>query len=212
MVSEKVLVKPAYTTWKRGTNPITGSGTPYSTVKKNGDVVSKYDKTTGEIMCLVEVPAEYKTIKKQIVASPPTTVKKMLPAKYKTVTKRVVATPATTKKITVPAQYKTVKVRKLVTPAKTLKTSVPAQYKTIEKRVIVSQPVLEWREILCETNTTPNLISKLQQALNARGYNAGKVDGRLGRETLNAVIKYQRDNKLPSGQLTLATLKSLGIQ
>lgn len=211
-VKEKILVKPAYTTWKKGVNPITGSGTPFSAVKKNGDVVSKYDQSTGEIMCLVEVPAEYKTVTKQVIATPATTVKKTIPAKYKTVTKRVVATQATTRKITVPAQYNTVQVRKLVTPTKTVKKAIPAQYKTVEKRVIATQPVLEWREILCETNTTPNLISRLQQALNAKNYQAGKVDGVLGRDTLNAVIKFQRDNNLPSGQLTLATLKRLGVQ
>lgn len=211
-VSEKILVKPAYTTWKKGINPITGSGTPFSTVKKNGGVVSKYDQSTGEIMCLVEVPAEYKTVTKQVIAQPATTRTKTIPAKYSTVTKRVVATPASTKKVTIPAQYKTVKVRKLVTPAKTVKKPIPAQYKTITKRVIASQPKLEWREILCETNTTPNLIRRLQQTLNTKGYKAGKVDGELGRDTLTAVVKYQRDNQLPSGQLTLATLRKLGIQ
>lgn len=211
-VKEKILIKPAYTTWKKGVNPITGSGTPFSTVKKNGDVVSKYDQSTGEIMCLVEVPAEYKTVTKQVIATGAGTVKKVIPAKYKTVTKRVIATQATTRKITVPAQYNTVQVRQLVTPARTIKKAIPAQYKMVEKRIITTQPKLEWREILCETNTTPNLIRRLQQALNAKGYRSGKVDGVLGRDTLNAVIKFQRDNRLPSGQLTLATLKRLGVQ
>lgn len=211
-VTEKVLVKPAYTTWKKGVNPISGSGVGYSAVKKNGSLIQKFDQSTGEIMCLVEVPAEYKVVKKQVIATPARTVKKTLPAKYKTVTKRVVATPATTKKVTVPAKYNTVKVRKQVTPPKTLKKAIPAQYRTVQKRVLATQPKLEWREILCETNTTPGLISRLQRALNAKGYKAGSVDGRFGRQTLNAVIKYQRDNGLPSGQLTLATLKKLGVQ
>ena len=43
--SEKILVKPAYTTWKKGRGPI-----------------EKMNSSTGEIMCLVEVPAEYKTV------------------------------------------------------------------------------------------------------------------------------------------------------
>ncbi len=210
-VTEKVLVKPAYTTWKRGVNPITGSGTPYSRVKRNGGIVSKYDQSTGEIMCLVEVPAEYKTVTKKVLAMPAGLAKKVIPAKYKTVTRRVIATPATAQKVTIPAKYKTVSVRKMVEPARAVKTPIPAEYKTIEKRVIATPPKLEWREILCETNTTPNLIRRLQSALNAKGYRAGRVDGQLGRETLSAVIKYQRDNNLPSGQLTLATLKSLGL-
>ena len=40
-VTEEVLVRPAYTTWKKGTGPI-----------------QRIDQATGEIMCLVEVPAE----------------------------------------------------------------------------------------------------------------------------------------------------------
>ncbi|MDP8080099.1 peptidoglycan-binding domain-containing protein [Phocoenobacter skyensis] len=207
-VTEKVLVKPAYTTWKRGVNPVSDS---YSTVTKNGDVVSKYDQSTGEIMCLVEVPAEYKTVSKKVLATPAGTVKKIIPAKYKTVTKRIVATQATTQKVTIPAKYKTVSVRKLVKPAETVKTPIPAEYKTITKRVVETKPHLEWRGILCETNTTPDLIRRLQTALNKKGYRSGKVDGVLGRDTLRAVIKYQRANNLPSGQLTLATLKSLGL-
>ena len=65
---------------------------------------------------------------------------------------------------------------------------------------------LEWREILCETNTTPGLVSRLQQALNKEGYKAGKVDGVLGSQTMAAVQSYQRDKKMPSGQLTLSVL------
>ncbi len=208
---EKILVRPAYTTWKRGINPITGLGTPYTKKTKNGKIISKHDQTTGEIMCLVEVPAEYKTVTKKVLVSPEGVARKVLPAKYKTVTKRVVATPATTKEVTIPAQYKTITVKKIKTPARTVKTKIPAEYKTIEKRVVATQPVLEWREILCETNTTTDLIRRLQAKLNQQGYRSGPVDGVLGRETLSAVVKYQKAHNLASGQLTLATLKSLGL-
>ena len=73
-VTERILVKPAYTTWKKGRGPI-----------------EKINQATGEIMCLVEVPAEYRTV-----------------------TKRVLKTPAGTKKVTIPAVYKTVKKRIMV--------------------------------------------------------------------------------------------------
>ncbi len=210
-VTEKILVKPAYTTWKRGVNPVTGFGTPYAKVTKDGRVVSKHDQTTGEIMCLVNVPAEYKTVTRKVVATPERVEKKIIAGKYSTITKRVIATPATTKQITIPAQYKTVNVKKMVTPARTVRTEIPAVYKTIEKRVISTKPTLEWREILCETNTNPNLIRRLQAKLNREGYSAGAVDGVLGRDTLNAIVKYQKDHNLATGQLTLATLKSLGL-
>ncbi len=198
-VTEKVLVKPAHTAWKRGSNPLPGSRT-------------KLDQTTGEIMCLVKVPAVYKTITKQVVARPAGAVKKVIPAKYKTITKRVVATKATTKQVTIPAKYKTVQVRKLATPNRIVKKPIPAKYKTVTKRVVVTQPKLEWRSILCETNTTPNVIRRLQAALKAKGYNPGRTDGVLGTDTLRAVVKYQKANNLPSGQLTIGTLQHLGVQ
>ena len=191
---EKILIKPAYTTWKKGRGP-----------------VERLNESTGEIMCLVEVPAEYKTVSKKVVKAPARTVKETVPAKYKTMSKAVIATPETTREIAVPAKYKTVKVRKLVKPADTRTIEIPAKYQTIPTRKQVADSRLEWREILCETNTSPGLVSRLQNALNTAGYDAGPADGILGNQTLGAVKSYQKDNKMPSGQLTLGVLNKLNV-
>ncbi|MRX26766.1 peptidoglycan-binding domain-containing protein [Kangiella sp. HZ709] len=192
--TEQILVKPAYTTWKKGRGPI-----------------EKVDASTGEIMCLVEVPAEYRTISTRVVVSPATTVSDVIPAKFKTVTRTVIDTAATTREVVIPAKYDTVNVRKLVTPATENRIAIPEEYTTVSKRKLVTDSFLEWRPILCETNTTPGLISRLQRALNGEGYDAGSVDGVLGSRTMSAVNKYQLDNGLASGQLTIATLEKLGV-
>ena len=57
--------------WKKGTGPI-----------------QRIDESTGEIMCLVEVPATYKTISKEVLVSPATTRTVEIPAVYKTVSVR----------------------------------------------------------------------------------------------------------------------------
>ncbi len=106
-VTEKVMVEPAKTVWKKGRGP-----------------VEKIDHTTGEIMCLVEVPA-----------------------KYKTITKRVLKTPPSTKVVEIPAQYRTVKVRKLVSPPQERRIEIPAKYKTVTKRVKVADERFIWHEI-----------------------------------------------------------------
>ncbi len=106
-VTEKVMVEPAKTVWKKGRG-----------------LVEKIDHTTGEIMCLVEIPA-----------------------KYKTVTKRVIKTPATTRTVEIPAQYKTVKVRKLVSAPQEKRVEIPAKYKTVTKRVKVADAQFIWHEI-----------------------------------------------------------------
>ncbi len=89
---EKVLDKPEYTVWKKGSGPIT-----------------KINAATGEIMCLVTIPATYKTVTKRALVSPATTRAIEIPAKYKTVKKRIVKSGPTTRSVTIPAEYKIVK-------------------------------------------------------------------------------------------------------
>ncbi|MDX1776585.1 MAG: peptidoglycan-binding protein, partial [Desulfobulbales bacterium] len=258
-VTEKVLVKPAYTTWKKGRG-----------------LIERIDNTTGEIMCLVEVPAEYKTITKRVLKAPATTEKTEIPAEYKiqkvsklispaqekkveipavyetvtlnvkvsdaktgwllegttgageptgntlclheipakyeTVVKKVLKSPATVEKVTIPAEYKTQQVLKLVSPSQEKRIKVPAQMQTVTKKVKVSEPKLEWRSVLCETNMTADLNMQIQQALKNAGFDPGPIDGKLGLQTMQAVDAYQVAKQLPRGGLTMKTLTSLGVR
>ena len=193
-VQETVLVKPAYTTWKKGRGPI-----------------ERVDNTTGEIMCLVEVPAEYKTVTKQVLERPATTRKEMIPAEYTTVQVRKMVEPPKIRKIAIPAEYKTIQVQKIIDPAKEMRISIPATYETVTERIKVSDSRLLWRPILCETNVTPDIIKSLQAALNRAGYDAGAADGRVGDQTRRALSAYQRDKGLAQGDLTIETLRNLGL-
>lgn len=191
---EQILVKPAHTVWKAGKGPI-----------------QKVDSATGEIMCLVDVPAEYKTVRRKVQLAPPTTREIAIPAEYKTVKRQVVTTPASTRTIEVPAKYKTVQVRKLVEPARERRTPIAAKYQTVSKRVQLTEGEMAWREILCETNTNTDVVRRLQRALGTAGHSPGPIDGIVGRQTLAALKGYQSEKGLATGGLTLATLKSLGI-
>ncbi len=106
-VEERILDKPAHTVWKKGEGPI-----------------QKIDEATGEIMCLVEIPATYKTIRK-----------------------RVLKQAAGVRKIEIPAKYKTVKVRELVKDAGVVKHEIPARYKTVKVSKQVSGPEFVWHEV-----------------------------------------------------------------
>jgi len=103
-------------------------------------------------------------------------------------------------------------VRTVVTPAAERRIPIKEEYQTISERKKVSDSHLEWRPILCETNTTPDVVRRLQTALKREGYYPGNIDGVLGAATMQAVEKYQRDEKLPSGQVTIGVLKRLGVQ
>lgn len=134
------------------------------------------------------------------------------PAKMATIEQRKVKTPATIKEVEIPAEYKMLKVRKLVKPAQQKKIEIPAKIETVAKRVKVSDERLEWRSVLCETNITGRIMTDLQKALKAAGFNPGPIDGQVGAQTLRAVDNYQRAKGLERGGLTLNTLKSLGVQ
>ncbi len=259
-VTEKMLIKEAHTKWKKGKG-----------------LIQRVDNTTGELMCLVTIPAEYKTVKRKVVDKPATVVTQIIPAVYKTVrvkklvaavSERKIPIPARYKKVKqqkmvqagrfvwheihnlehppttrtgnkiclvetpaiyrmaskkvvvekaktvvqeIPAVYKTVKVKTVNTDADVRKITIPAEYQTVSKQAKASEGVLEWRQVLCETNTTPGVISKLQSALRIKGYNPGPADGAYGPLTERAVKQYQKDKGLPTGGITFETLKHLGF-
>jgi hypothetical protein len=105
--TKQVIDVAAHTIWKKGSGPI-----------------QKIDEATGEIMCLVEVPATYKTI-----------------------SRRVLNSAANTEQVMVPAVYKTVKVRELVSGAQEIKTAIPAQYDTVRVEKKVSDVSFVWHEV-----------------------------------------------------------------
>jgi hypothetical protein len=142
----------------------------------------------------------------------PATVKEVeIPAEYTTVKKRVVKTPTTTKKVAIPAEYKEVKVHKLVTPPTVKRTATPVEYQEVSHSKLVKEGRMEWRTVLCETNTTPDVVVRIQKALSAAGYNPGPADGVIGAGTHTALRQYQKAKGLAEGGLTAESLRSLGV-
>ncbi|MEM9054690.1 MAG: peptidoglycan-binding domain-containing protein [Pseudomonadota bacterium] len=204
--TEQVLVREAYTTWKPGAGLYGRGGTVQAGVLPVGtDAVA-----TGELLCMVEIPAQYDTVTRTRLVSAETTDIQVIPAVTKTVTKQVVVEPARIVEETIPAEYETVTVQRLVTAAAEERIEIPATYKTVEKRVVTGGGGLEWREVLCDTNTTPGKIREIQTALTSAGYSV-PADGEFGPATLNAMESYQRANGLPVGYLTVSTVERLGV-
>ena len=171
-VEEKVLVEAARSEWKKGRG-----------------IIEKVDNATGEIMCLVDIPAKYETVKRRIVTKP-----------------------ASVRVVEIPAEYDTIKVTKMVSPPQEKRTPIPEEYGTVTRREKVADSCLEWRRVLCETNMSPELVTKVQQALSKAGYNPGPIDGTYGSQTSAAVASYQKVKGLAEGELTYETIESLGVK
>ncbi|SMC87532.1 Putative peptidoglycan binding domain-containing protein [Desulfocicer vacuolatum DSM 3385] len=191
---ETILLKPAHTIWKKGEG-----------------LVEKVDNNTGEIMCLVEVPATYKTVKKKTLKTAATSKRIEIPAQYKTVKRKVLISPATVKKIVIPAEYKTVKVKEMITPPREERITIPAEYTTIERTEKLTDGKLEWRRVLCETNMGEDIITRLQTALRNNGHDPVFIDGVMGWRTTKALKAYQKEKGLAVGNITYETLESLKI-
>ena len=201
--SERVLVREAYTTWKPG----------HATVlQKTGKVLNQATSASGDIMCLVEVPAEYREVTSRVLKTPATTRQVEVPAVTRTVTRTVMKTPPTTREIDIPAVTKMVAVRKEVEAARTVEAAIPAEYQSVSTTRKVSDGRYEWRSILCETNATPERIRQLQQALKAKGFEPGPIDGVLSTKTMTAVNLFQQANKLPvDPYVNVQTVTALGV-
>jgi hypothetical protein len=224
--TERVVVRPAYTVWKRS-----------SELTAAERAQQKIDPSAGDILCLVEVPAEYSTVTRQVIDQAATTrgvevpaeyatVKKTvvktpeaareveIPAEYATVKKTVMKTPPTTREIEVPAEYKVVTVKKVVTPAKETQVEIPAEYDEVTRQVLKAPATSQWVEILCDTNATPQTLVSIQQALKREGFDPGREDGRVDDRTMSAVQSFQRARNLPFDSeryINMATVKALGV-
>ncbi|MEZ6000488.1 peptidoglycan-binding protein [Hyphomonas sp.] len=198
--TEQVLVRPSYITWKPGAGL-------YGRAPSGEDDITL---ATGEVLCRVEVPAQYDTVTRTRLKSPEQVETRVIPARFRTVERQVLREPARVVEELLPAEYEEVEVQRLVAPEQQETIVVPATYKTIETRTVTGGGTVEWREVLCDYNATNAKIAEVQQALAAKGYTV-QADGVFGPATLRAMEDWQEKNGLPVGYLTISTVESLGV-
>lgn len=93
------------------------------------------------------------------------------------------------------------------------------EYQQGQGAPVTGEPSQSLLEALRAASAAPaaNVVSReqraaAQRALNARGYDAGPPDGVLGPRSRTAIQQFQTSNNLsPTGELSSATLESLGI-
>ncbi|MEM6320299.1 MAG: peptidoglycan-binding domain-containing protein [Bacteroidota bacterium] len=90
---------------------------------------------------------------------------------------------------------------------------VPAEYATVTKRAVSRKGGFsEWREVVCANKVTTSMVQQVQRALRDRGYDPGPIDNIIGTQTKAALVKFQKANGLPVGNLDMETLKALGVE
>ena len=163
------------------------------------------------VWCLKQIPAVYRDVHKRVMVEPDTTRRVDVPAVTRQVSRQVVDVPEHVEEHTIPAVFEKRTVTEVVTPEHTETFTVPAVYKDVPKTRATAPVDAVWRRVLCRRNASTDLITHVQQALAAKGYNPGKMDGHIGPETAAAMQKFQADNNLPQGQMSIESVKALGI-
>lgn len=159
-VTERVLVRAAHMEWRRAVLVSQRPADPrYTQVLP-----------TGEVLCYVEVPAEYGLTTRQVLRTPARTVRVETPAETRTVTREVIDRPAHTERRLVPAEYRSVRIRVLVTPERTESYDILPVYRTVMNRRLVRQASYAWREIQCAYGSAATGYSSM--APSSYGYGA----------------------------------------
>lgn len=194
-VKERVETRPCRILWKQGDDPL-------------ADVKG----VVGKVWCLIRDDATFSEYTRQNLTRKARVKEHVVKSEMQEVSTMQLVTPALVKEIVEKAEYKTVRVREMVSPAITKKIVIPAQHKTIRKQVLVRAEEVVWQRVLCDTNLTQDLIRKIQSKLHAKKYDCGRSKGKLTKQTLDAVKKYQKDHKLGVGGLTYEFLEHLKVE
>ncbi len=163
------------------------------------------------VWCLKDFPAVYRDEKRRVLVTPESVRRIEIPAVTRQVTRKVVVEPEHVEERTVPAVYETRTVKEVIQEERKETYTVPAVYKDVETTRATGDVQGVWRQVLCDRNADPKLVMKVQRALAAKGYNPGPIDGHLGGQTASAMQKFQADNDLPQGQMSVEAVKALGI-
>lgn len=195
--SERILVQPKAVRWEYQKNT-TNCQSP------TGDCI---------VACAVEYPEEYRNVPTQVIDRAAGFTKSQKGGRSITVDIQEIGTPARVDEIDVPAEYTTITKRILVKDEAVVENEVPAEYAVETMRVMTSQGgQSSWEEILCDVRVTGNTTQQVQRALANKGYDPGPVDGVMGAKTRSALAKFQQDNGLKVGGMTIETLKALGVR
>ena len=198
-VEERVMVAPAHVEWRRGRGALGFGGEPGA----------ESVHPTGEVLCRVLVPARYAYRVHMVQTSPGCSCEvEGAPIRHR-VERQVMVRPERAVEHTHFAVYKTVRECRIVRPGHAVTVSTPALYRTVTH--VHRSERAGWSQVVCPSGLAPWAMARMQQSLNARGYRAGPEDGQARPETMEALGRWQRDNRLPQGQITQESARRLGV-
>jgi hypothetical protein len=198
--TEHVLVSAGHYVWEKHYGPMA------SAPPQPGQTIVE---PTGEIMCKVWCPARYEDVQRQVLVAPARrwAVKTMT---TRTVSHKVLVHPALTMERTVPAQYRQIPVSRIVRPGRVEVVHIAAVYGEVQTHRIVGGGA-GWSPVVCGGPLSREAMQRMQQSLAQKGYDPGPQDGEARPQTYEALRKFQMDNRMAAGQITVESARALNV-
>jgi hypothetical protein len=137
-VVDNLMVSPARSEWRRSYVGPGGFIPPGARMEP-----------TGEIMCLVEIPAVYQRAERQVMVRPGRSYEVVDPPVTRTVERQVIDQPGRVIERRIPAVYRIERASRMVTPERVDVIEVPAVMRDVTRQRMVDAGHDDWREIDC---------------------------------------------------------------
>lgn len=145
-VPETVMISPPRRYWRRSTGaPGYGPAWPGQTRLE----------PTGEIVCLVEEPAVYRTVYRHVCVQPERRIETPVPAQTRLVVRQVVVEPARTQVRVIPARFGERQVEVVDAPERVERIDIAPVYRDVERQVQVAPERRGWTEVACARPAPP---------------------------------------------------------
>jgi hypothetical protein len=123
-------------------------------VEKTAGAASGEEAYVREIM----VPAEYRTVTRQVLDQPATVRMVTVAPTHKTITRRVVDVPAHTEEVTIPAEHRTVTRQVIDVPESSREVKIAAVYKSVTRQVVDTPPTTREVPVPAVTRTLTHRV------------------------------------------------------
>ncbi|MBE7217484.1 MAG: peptidoglycan-binding protein [Caulobacteraceae bacterium] len=145
-VPETVMVAPARRYWRRAEGvPQYGPYWPGQTRVE----------PTGEVVCLVEEPAQYRTVWRHVCVRPEQQVQTPVPAVIRQVARRVIDQPAREEERVIPARFGQQQVEVVDAPERVERIDVPPVYRDVPRQEVVEPAHTRWLPTVCAAPPPP---------------------------------------------------------
>ncbi len=135
-VTERVLVREARMVWRRGHVP--------------GARAVRHDPETGDVWCLVEEPAEYRTVTRNVVVRPAQLREVTVPAEYATIEREVLVQEASVREAPIAEERSSYAAHVLAGAAQVDSRVIEGRTVEVDRFELVSGERYEWRVVDCD--------------------------------------------------------------